>query len=106
MFTINRCLMAVMLGAAIIAALGAIAAAFPSGQVSAAAYRRSLGVNEIYNSRRSTNQCEDLSEVRYLCEMCAKETKSLRVYTQCCDSADEAQSWCSQFLRYGISLSD
>ncbi|KAG7175162.1 hypothetical protein Hamer_G001170 [Homarus americanus] len=32
-----------------------------------------------------------------------EQTKSLQVYTLCCNGADDAQTWCQSFLVYGIN---
>ncbi|XP_064101433.1 uncharacterized protein LOC135212046 [Macrobrachium nipponense] len=66
-----------------------------------AAFRRSLyGAGP---ERRMNNQCSNDNEKQYMCEMCAKETKSPQIYTLCCTGADNAQNWCQSFLLYGIN---
>ncbi|XP_071541228.1 uncharacterized protein [Panulirus ornatus] len=87
-------------------AAGVVVEAAPSalpddGQTNLAIFRRS-----IYGSgpdRRSDTQCSNDAEKQYMCEMCAKETKSLQVYTLCCNGSDDAQTWCQSFLVYGIN---
>ena len=40
---------------------------------------------------------------QYACEMCAKLTRSLYVFKQCCISQTSTFRWCKKFLAYGIN---
>ncbi|XP_042210357.1 uncharacterized protein LOC121858205 [Homarus americanus] len=92
------CLVVVM-----VLALGVLVEGAPSTQRDGgvAAFTRSLYGNGL--ERRTNNLCSDDAHQQYMCEMCAKETKSLQVYTLCCNGADDAQTWCQSFLVYGIN---
>lgn len=104
--TMNRAVCGVACVALLLLLAAAGVEAAPSalpddGQTNLAIFRRS-----IYGSgpdRRSDTQCSNDAEKQYMCEMCAKETKSLQVYTLCCNGSDDAQTWCQSFLVYGIN---
>ncbi|XP_063873876.1 uncharacterized protein LOC135107677 [Scylla paramamosain] len=65
-----------------------------------AAFRRSLfGSGPV---RKTQNQCTNNAMQQHTCEMCAKETKSQKVYSLCCTGEDNALNWCQSFLHFGI----
>ncbi|XP_076031574.1 uncharacterized protein LOC143019638 [Oratosquilla oratoria] len=72
-----------------------------------AAYTKSLYGIETKAARRTARDCSFSVHARYLCEVCAKETKSLRIYTECCsgeeNSVSNIRNWCKRFINFGIN---
>ncbi|GJQ70730.1 hypothetical protein Trydic_g663 [Trypoxylus dichotomus] len=37
----------------------------------------------------------------YLCQKCAKMTKAVNVYPNCCNENDDVYDWCRRYIYYG-----
>ncbi|CAL8099833.1 unnamed protein product [Orchesella dallaii] len=56
--------------------------------------------------RRASNECDNSSAVRELCQRCAKATKSKWAYPLCCEEEEDTRRFCVNFLNFGISKSN
>ncbi|XP_022905397.1 uncharacterized protein [Onthophagus taurus] len=45
--------------------------------------------------------CAEDADQLYICQKCAKITKSNAVYPDCCLKKDDVFMWCSRFIQYG-----
>ncbi|XP_027234211.2 uncharacterized protein [Penaeus vannamei] len=105
----NRSMYAtVVVVVALVLVVGVVVEAAPAGdgridEGGVAAFRRSLYGPGRSPERRANNQCSSNARKQYVCELCAKQTKSLQVYTLCCDGIDNAQTWCESFIGFGIT---
>ncbi|GAB0087719.1 uncharacterized protein DMENIID0001_020620 [Sergentomyia squamirostris] len=47
-------------------------------------------------------RCHEDDDIMELCQRCAKATKVKNVFPMCCSNEDGAQSWCQDYVYYGI----
>jgi hypothetical protein len=60
-------------------------------------------LNEIsLNDSEHSEECVSGSELRNLCEKCAKITKSFVAYPLCCRNSDGVREWCQLFLDFTL----
>ncbi|XP_077557416.1 uncharacterized protein LOC144172649 [Haemaphysalis longicornis] len=47
--------------------------------------------------------CPSHSDVRDLCQQCAKVTKDPKAFRMCCSNTRDARTWCATFLDFGLN---
>lgn len=66
-----------------------------------------LPLNEIikisHHNSQDNEECVSGSELRNLCEKCAKITKSFVAYPLCCRNSHGVRDWCQLFLDFALN---